>query len=371
MNTDDSKAKSARNFHKAHLPPQKPSKTTFDDSFNDYVACEISTEVISPSDAWQCKPLLLEIEGIETEIRRDYLFDEYVIISPGRGKRPYDTKKNRHQLIETADSPRIDLEKEVYSITQDRHWLVKVVENRFSALTTNNPKAYGKQELVVDTPLANKSFAHLPITQIENVLNAYQARITKLLALNNIAYVLIFKNDGFEAGASLAHAHSQIFALPIVPKRFMEHSKHIEEYFMDKKKEPIEDIIHFEKTHQKRVVAEDQHFIAICPYASQYPFEVWLIPKQHATNFSEFNKAQIKSCSKHLKHLTSKLTDAQISYNFFIENGVSPHYRCIIKIYGRSSIWGGFEVATGMVINTVPPESAASWYKSTDNKAQL
>ena len=92
------------------------------------------------------------------------------------------------------------------------------------------------------------------------------------------------------------------------------------------------------------------------------------LPKKHATNFSELTVNQTTACAKHLKHLTQKLTNAQISYNFFIENGISPHYRCIIKLYGRSNIWGGFEVATGMVINTVPPESATKWYRSDDTR---
>jgi UDPglucose--hexose-1-phosphate uridylyltransferase len=359
-------SKSASSFHRSINSAKGSAKANFDDSFIDYVTCEIDTETINPNDAWQCKPIILDIEGIETEIRRDYIFDDYVVISPGRGKRPYDTHKNRHPLIETADSPRLDHEKEIYSLKDDGHWQVKVVENRFPALTMDNLRAHGQQEIVIDTPLANISFARLSLTQIQRVLEVYQERTTDLLSKKGISYVLVFRNDGFEAGASLAHAHSQIYALPIVPKRFIEHSKAIEDYFLDKKKEPIEDIIAFERSKKKRVVAENDHFIVICPYASMFPFEAWIIPKRHVVNFNELNAAELKSCAKELKKLTEKLTGAQISYNFFIENGTSPHFRSIIKLYGRSNIWGGFEVATGMVINTVPPESAAKWYRKID-----
>ena len=357
------KPKPAKSLHQSRNTSDTSPKVNFDDSFIDYITCEIDTETINPNDAWQCRPIMLDIEGIETEIRRDYIFDQYVIISPGRGKRPYDTHKNRHPLIETADSPRLDKEKEVYSLKQGAQWLVKVVHNRFPALTMTNTRAHGSQEIVVDTPLANTSFAKLSTAQIERILKTYQKRITELIKNKGIAYVLVFRNDGFEAGASLAHAHSQIYALPIVPKKFLEQSKQIEEYYIDKKKSPIEDIIAYEKSQKKRVIKEDDHFISICPYASQYPFEAWIIPKKHIISFEELNSTQIESCSKQLKMLTEKLTAAQISYNFFIENGTSPNFRCIIKIYGRSSIWGGFEVATGMVINTVPPESAAKWYR--------
>lgn len=365
MSSSENKSQSSDNFHQRARHATKPARVSLDDSFENFVTCEIDTEKVNPDDAWQCKPIMLDIEGVETEIRRDYLFDEYVIVSPGRGKRPYDTSKNRHPLIETADSPNLDKEKEVYSIKKDGNWLVKVVKNRFSALTMNNPKSHGSQELVIDTPLANMPFSRLPLAQIERILKAYQMRTANLLNKEGIAYVLIFRNDGFEAGASLAHAHSQIFAMPIIPKRFQDHSSHIEQYFIDKKKEPIDDIISFERDQKKRVVAEDEHFFVICPYASQYPFEAWLIPKRQVMRFDKFSAAQVKSCAHQLKHLTQKLTGAQISYNFFIENGISPHHRCIIKLYGRSNIWGGFEVSTGMVINTVPPESAASWYRSS------
>lgn len=340
------------------------SSAEADTTFATYAACNIDPKHVNPDDAWQCKPIELNIAHAETEIRRDYIFDEYVIISPGRGKRPYDTSKNRHPLVETASSPRLDDQAAIFALTEDHHWTVKVVGNKYPALTMTNPKARGEQEIVIDTPLSNTPFAHLPKSQIERVLGVYQLRIKKLLAKDEIAYVLVFRNDGFEAGASLAHAHSQIYALPLVPKRFMEHSKLIEQYFVDKKKEPIEDILDFERDQKIRVVAEDDHFMVICPYASQYPFETWFIPKKHVLRFDEFSGAQIASCAEHLKRVTSKLTDSQISYNFFIENGTSPNYRCIVKLYGRSNIWGGFEVATEMVINTVPPEAAAEWYRS-------
>ncbi len=347
-------------------PKLNPSRdsTEVDTAFSTYSTCGIDPTHVNPDDAWQCKPINLNIAGVESEIRRDYIFDEYVIISAARGKRPYDTHKNRHPLVETASSPRLDDEKQIYSLTEDHHWLVKVVENKYPALTLTNPKAHGEQEIVIDTPRSNVSFSDLPRTQIERVLNVYQERISKLMERDDIAYVLVFRNDGFEAGASLAHAHSQIIALPLVPKRFMEHSSSIERYFTDKKKEPIEDIISYERNQKTRVITEDEHFMVICPYASQFPFEAWLIPKQHVLRFDELNGAQINSCADHLKHLTAKLTDSQVSYNFSIENGISPHYRCIIKLLGRSNIWGGFEVSTGMVINTVPPEAAAEWYRN-------
>lgn len=352
----------ARDFHAS--AKAEPKQNEVDTAFTTYSTCGLDPNQVNPDDAWQCKPITLRTKGLATEIRRDYLFDEYVIISPGRGKRPYDTSKNRHPLVETAQSPKLEREKQIFRLGPEDDWFVKVVENKYPALTMDNPRAHGKQELVVDTPRANIPFAHLSTTQIERILGVYQLRIQKLMAQDDIAYVLVFRNDGFEAGASLAHAHSQIFALPIIPKRFVEHSVQIENFYIEKRKEPIEDIIGYEHEQKVRVIAEDEHLMAICPYASQWPFEAWLIPKTHVLRFDELTTASLQSCAKFLKQLTGKLTDSQISYNFFIENGTSPHYRCIVKLYGRSNIWGGFEAATGMVINTVPPEAAAEWYRA-------
>lgn len=312
----------------------------------------------------QHRGIKLNTHGLETEIRRDYLHENLVIIAPGRGKRPYDTKTSGHTLIETAQSPRLDRNVDVCQLN-DTHgnWLVKVVENKFPSLSPNNPKAFGKQEIVIDTPLAGTPFSKLSESQIVNVFKTYQKRTADLLAQNGIEYVLVFRNDGYEAGASLAHAHSQIFALPMVPKKFARESEVVEAYFTENHRDPNEDIIAYEKRIKSRVIAENDHFLVFCPYASQWPFEFWMMPKRPITNLTELSAAELKAIAHTLKHNLQKLSKYSVSFNLYCENGVSPHQRFCIKVCGRSNIWGGFEVATGIVINTVPPESAALWYK--------
>jgi UDPglucose--hexose-1-phosphate uridylyltransferase len=305
----------------------------------------------------------LDTHGIETEMRRDYLYDNLVIIAPNRGKRPYDTRDSGHTLIETASSPRLDRNVEVCQLKDsDGDWLVEVVENKYPSLTSNNPQAYGKQEIVIDTPLASTPFSHLSIEQITNVLRVYQDRTKYLLDQNGIEYVLVFRNDGYEAGASLAHAHSQIFALPVVPQKFLHESELIDKYIKNNHRNPFDDIIEYEKRSKKRVVFEDDTFLVFCPYASQWPFELWILPKQQITSLVDLERKSLKSLAKCLKQYLRKLNQHKISFNIYFENGVSSNHRLCIKICGRSNIWGGFELATGIVINTVPPESAAKWY---------
>lgn len=315
----------------------------------------------------QHRGIELDTRGIATEMRRDYLYDNLVIIAPNRGKRPYDTRDGGHILIETASSPRLDKNVGVCELKdKDGDWVVKVVENKFPSLTADNPQAYGKQEIVIDTPLASTPLSHLPIEQIVNVLKAYQQRTDRLLEQNGIEYVLVFRNDGYEAGASLAHAHSQIFALPVVPKKFLHQSELIDEYIASNHRNPFDDIINYEQQSKKRIICEDDDFIVFCPFASQWPFEFWIMPKQQITKSTELSNAQLKTIAKYLKLYLKKLNQHKISFNLYLENGVNKNHRFCIKVCGRSNIWGGFELATGIIINTVPPESAAKWYK--DNK---
>lgn len=310
----------------------------------------------------------LQIEPAEPELRRDYLFHDYVLIAPKRFNRPFDTRARSGQLFETASSPRLDTQEEVFSLKDDKGgWLTKVVNNKFPSLTLDNPKSYGKQEIVIDTPMANIQLGELDEKQIVNVLMTYQERIRDLAKVENIKYVLVFKNEGHHAGASLAHAHTQIFALPMVPQRFLNQSEMIEQYFDQHKADPFDTIIKYEKDQQKRVINENDNFISFCPYAPLWPLEAWILPKQAVRSFDQLSSQQIFDLATVLRQIIHKLTSNSVNFNFFIENGISTHHRLAIKVRGRDVVspWGGFEIATGMVINSIPPEAAATWYKKS------
>lgn len=307
----------------------------------------------------------LDTRGIATEIRRDYLHEYYVIIAPNRGRRPFDTTIEEHRLIETANSPKLQNEKKVFDLNDEHgHWQVRVVENKYPALTPMNPQAYGMQEIVVDTPLGNRPLATLSPKQITRVLQVFQERIGVLKNQKAIEYVCVFHNDGFSAGASLAHAHSQIFAIPVIPPKLSSESETAEQYFTQKGSDPFDDIIDYEAKANKRIIWQNDNFIAFCPYASQWPFEAWIMPKSPVSSFTQFSQEELKQIANGIKPIIGRLCSHKISYNFYLEEGVSAHHRFILKICGRSIVWGGFEVATGMIINTVPPESAAKWYSS-------
>jgi len=301
----------------------------------------------------------------EAEIRRDYIYDEYAIIAPKRHNRPFDFRGNDHPLIETASSPHLDDQELIDSLQSPLGgWPVRVVANKFPAISLTTPKSYGSQELVVDTPLSNTPPGRLSPESMQDVLRVYQQRLRALSGLEHIKYVQVFKNDGHHAGASLAHAHTQIFALPIVPPRFAARAKVVDDYVASKQTNPYQDIIAYETKQKQRIIDDNSSVLAFTPYASGWPLEAWLMPKRHMQSFAEATHEEIAEIAKSLLILLRKLNSSAINYNFFIEEGVSKNQSWVLRVYGRDVIspLGGLEVATGIMINTIPPESAARWY---------
>lgn len=302
-----------------------------------------------------------------SEIRKHYFLDRYVVISPKRNLRPdsFAPAQVSHKL-ETTASPAIENDKAVYEIKDHQGaWLVKVINNAYPSLSLDNPQAYGKQEVIIETPSHNVEFSELTLEQISHVFDAYVARTNTLLHLPGIRYVVVFKNDGPAAGASIAHAHSQIVALPFVPPHLEREAHGIEKYVAEHGSCPYCDLTHWEAKQKKRVIFNNHHVMVIAPYASSSPFDAWIIPKVHAPAFRDLNHDQRQAIGKALKHIACKLDSAGISFNFFLQDSLPGHeHHFVLKVEPRGNTWGGFELATGVIFNPIPPEFAAEWYKS-------
>lgn len=306
------------------------------------------------------------MKSSDNEIRRHYYLNRYVIIAPSRKLRPdsFAGVAAAH-TTETPTSPAIELDSSIFEIKDESgKWAVKVVDNLFPALTLDNPKSYGKHEIIVETPEHNQEFSQLSLIQIERVFQAYQSRLQALLKLKGIRYVALFKNDGPRAGASIAHAHSQVMALPIVPPLLQDEADAIEAYQRENDSCPHCDVIAWEAQQKVRLIYQDKHLVALSPYAADYPFAVWVVPKRHLGSFGEFKHAELKSLAVILKKITSQLDLARLSFNFFLhESPASYHHHFYLKIEPRLTVWAGLELSTGMVINPVTPEYAALWYR--------
>ncbi len=303
---------------------------------------------------------------MKSEIRKDYFLNRYVIITPQRAKRPRDLKEK------TILDPKIicpfceeGIEKEYFIKTYNggKNFSAKVLKNKFPVVTEDNAMAYGHQEVIIETPKHGLEFADLPISLIKKILEVYADRTNIISKDKKIDYVLVFKNDGGKAGASIFHAHSQIFASQILPLEVSEELQAMHQYQFDKRVCPYCEIIKKEEKSERKIFSNSE-VVAFTPYASAYHYEAWIFPRRHLDNITSLNKKELVGFAQALKIILSKLNSLDISYNFFLHQVIrdtDQHF--YLKIQPRESIWGGIELGSGMVINSVPPEEAAKFYR--------
>jgi UDPglucose--hexose-1-phosphate uridylyltransferase len=261
-------------------------------------------------------------------------------------------------------------------------WTLRVVPNKFPALRIEGElgregegiydkmNGIGAHEVVIETPRHEETLITLPLKGIENVLLAYRERIIDLRRDQRLRYVLVFKNHGVAAGASLEHSHSQIIALPIVPKRVSEEIEGAKTYFNYKDRCVFCDIIRQELQQRVRVILENKSFLSIAPFASRFPFETWILPKTHHPSFEHMDPSQYEQAaqilSDTLQRMNRVLTDPPFNYvihtSFFPEVDMD-YYHWHFEIMPKLTKVAGFEWGTGFYINPTPPEEAAQYMR--------
>lgn len=245
----------------------------------------------------------------------------------------------------------------------EKGWQVLVIENKYPAVTIENPRAFGKQEVIIETPLHRKEIHELSVEKMTAVFDVYIKRYEALRKIEGVRYVLVFKNEGGKAGASISHSHSQVIALSLVPPEIEREYQAYAKYELKNGGCPYCDIIQKER-HKGRVVMEDDHFFVLCPYASQSPYAAWFLPKRHINHITDMNKDEKESLAKALKKVLGKLDEIDVAYNYFFHNAVyDEDYHMHLKLSPRPNVWAGLELGTGVIINSVAPEDAAKFYR--------
>jgi len=311
---------------------------------------------------------------MKSEIRKDYIQEKYVIIAPKRGKRPHDVEKpKRNQPIKKKECvfcpERIDNAGKILTTVNEttekgEQWAIKVLANKFPSVSIDNPKAYGQQEVIVETPNHNKEIEDLSIKRISEILSVYSQR-TKIISQDKkIDYILIFKNDGGTAGASLQHSHSQIFATEFLPPHLKDKSQKVQAYKLEHGSCVYCDVIKKEKKSIRNVF-EDKNMIAFCPYASIHNYEIWVMPKRHLDNITMLSKEERISFAKILKKILKKINKLGLPYNYYFHQVIHDEDQHLyMKITPRGSVWAGVEIGSGLIINPIAPEEAAKFYRS-------
>jgi len=308
------------------------------------------------------------------EIRKDYMLDRRVLISEKRGSRPKQFKK--HHIVkddkfcyfcpgnENTTPP------EIGRIGTKGKWRMRWFHNKFPAVAKKgnaglkgkellkHMPAYGEHIVLVETDNHKKQLSDLPEKDIEQVLRIYAQLINKLSADKKTGFVIVFKNHGPEGGTSIVHSHTQIASVPFIPENVAD------EITTNRKrgKCTLCRVIR-DESRTARKIFETRNAVAIAPYASRFNYEAWILPKRHIKSITEFTGDEYSNFASILKKLLVRLKGIGASYNFYLHYSPKQDFHFHIELAPRIAAWAGFELCSGLVINSVSPENAARFYK--------
>jgi UDPglucose--hexose-1-phosphate uridylyltransferase len=333
------------------------------------------------------------------ELRKDPVIGRWVIISSERGKRPDEyksavvaSKENNFCPFcpgnEDKTPPEVLAIRDPKSAPNTPGWQVRVVPNKFPALQIEGDlgksaygiydrmRGIGAHEVLIESPYHDKTLAYLPPDHVEKIFDCIRNRCTDLKKDSRFRYILVFKNWGREAGASIEHSHIQLIATPIIPKRAMEELNGAKFHYQLKERCIFCDIINQEVENEIRIICRNEHFIAISPYASRFPFETWILPLNHISSFESTNPPIFSSLSEIVRIVLQRLDKvlAHSPFNFIIHTAPceSPnleYYHWHIEIMPKLTRVAGFEWGSGFYINPTPPEIATEALRAAEIEA--
>ena len=311
------------------------------------------------------------------ELRKDYVLNQWVIISQRRGERPKEFKEEKLPIVtkvcffcpgnEHLTPP------EIMRVGLAGDWRIRVFPNKFPFVqqegypviqTHNNyytfASGWGEHEVVVETPDHERQLWDLSAEHIADVLAVYTQRVRALYQHEHVQYVSVFKNHGAKAGTSLIHTHTQIATTNLVPPRVA-----------DEMACSVRDglchycrVLQSEPRSQRRCF-ENEHFCAFTPYASRFNYEIWIFSKAHKCRLADLNGTERMALAQIMQRVLLKLKELGVSYNFHLHEappGQDLHFH--IEFSPRLATYGGFELCTDIIINSVSPEEAASFFRS-------
>jgi UDPglucose--hexose-1-phosphate uridylyltransferase len=329
------------------------------------------------------------------ELRKDPVTGRWVIISTERRKRPSDFRLEHATPVgdgycpfcnghEALTPPEVLAYRQNGSAPNAPGWQLRVVPNKFPALQVegnldregeglfDRMNGIGAHEVIIETPDHDKTLASMSAGEIERVLWAYRERILDLKRDSRFRFVLVFKNHGAAAGATLEHPHSQLIALPIVPRYVQEEIDGAARHFEAKERCVFCDMVRQEMASGRRIILENADIVALSPYAPRFPFETWLLPRRHGARFEEAQRHEIESLGRLLKAVLARMTRAleHPPYNLVIHSlpfvsATTEQYHWHVELMPKLSKVAGFEWGTGFYINPTSPEEAARVLRDT------
>lgn len=330
-----------------------------------------------------------------SELRKDPITGRWVIIAPERMSRPQIVKADESLLQadydpfleghEEATPPEILAYRNPGTAPNQPGWRVRVVPNKFPALAVEGALAkrgdgmydmmsgIGAHEVIIECPHRETNLSRLSVENVREVLWVYRDRLVDLKRDQRLAHGLVFKNKGAQAGATVDHCHSQLIVSPVVPISIVEEMQGADVYYRYRGRCIFDDMIQQELAAESRVVEETPEYLVICPYASRFPFEIWIIPRHHTSHYENIQRQGIEGLGNMLKRTLQRLELAlnDPAYNYVIHTAPfdtpeMPHYRWHLEIIPRLTRIAGFEWGSGFYINPVQPEQAASYLREVE-----
>lgn len=331
-----------------------------------------------------------------SELRFDMMSKDWVVIATGRGKRPHSFKAKRQEVttlksqcpfcnLDSQEKPTLILvkgEERPLETGIPRDWTTIVVPNKYPAFIPSsqlNPQkegefyqrmnAVGFHEVLV-TRDHKKQLAQFSLSEVKEVIDAYQLRYLSLRKEKFVNHISIFHNHGVEAGASVVHPHSQIVTTPLIDSDLKKALANSRKYFRAHRRCAYCQMNRWEQKKKKRLVFENKEFLVICPFASKAAFEMIISPKKHLPYFERITERQKERLAEAFKAALAKLYQGLCdpAHNFYLHTSPADgkqydHYHWHWTIIPKTATWAGFEIGTRMEISTIEPERAAAYLR--------
>ncbi len=324
-----------------------------------------------------------------SELRKDPVTGRWVIISNERRKRPGDFLLESVHPTSNASCPFCAgheqmTPKELMAYGRNGSgpdtpgWSLRVIPNQYPVLRVEGTldreaeglfdkmNGIGAHEVVIESPRHEDTLATLDEGAVEQVLWACRERLMDLKRDRRFRYMIIFKNHGAAAGASLDHSCTQLIALPIVPREVRDEVDGARTHFMTKERCVFCDILRQETADRRRLIAENADMVAIAPYAPRFPFETWILPRRHQACFEDSPRHEYASLARMLGDILRRMnkTLRMPPFNLLIHSApvaeeAGEYYHWHVEIIPKLTKVAGFEWATGFYLNPTSPEEAA------------
>lgn len=327
-----------------------------------------------------------------TELRQNMITQDWVIIASERAKRPHEFTQKRDETVVIpvyrSDCPFCRGNEhltgpECFRLNEGTGWRVRSVINRFSALSPTGEQVrrvegiyrslsgFGFHEVIIEHPRHDLTIALLGLEDVANILRVYQCRYHSIKLDSRMKAIIIFKNHGKGAGTSLEHPHSQLAATPIVPYQLRLRTQEAIRYLDDMGECLFCRTLQEELKANERIIFETEHFVAFIPYAALSPFHIWIFPRRHCSSFDQITEEEILDLAYNLKTVLAKLYYGlnNPDYNYTIRSSPTDqestdYFHWYLAIIPRVSLAAGFEMGSGMFINTAFPEESADFLRS-------